>query len=144
MSGDQLPALRDHIDAMFRTETRWTRFWSLIYHGSTFSAALASALAVLVLQLKTLPWAPDTRADVAAVLAMIASFLGAVIASGGFERKWRINRLTKSTLEQLQISLMDPEADPAKIRKELKSMTLRRDTTITAEPGLDKNKANPE
>ena len=99
---------------------------------------------MLVLQLKTLPWAPDTRADVAAVLAMIASFLGAIIASGGFERKWRINRLTKSTLEQLQISLMDPEADPAKIRKELKSMTLRRDTTITAEPGLDKKKANPE
>lgn len=143
MSEDQLSVLQSRINDMLKSETWWTQFWSLVYHGSTFSAALASALAVLVLQLKTLPWTPDTRADIAAILAMIASFLGAITASGGFERKWRINRLTKSTLEQLQIGLMDPEANPAEIRKELQSMTLRRDTTITAvSEGMDKSNSS--
>jgi hypothetical protein len=96
--------------------------WSLLHHGSLFLAAILSAAAALVLQLKSLTWSTNTRADVAAILAASAAVIGVISSAGGFGKKWRTNRLTKSKLEQLSVYLMNPNCDLEMVERELIAM----------------------
>jgi hypothetical protein len=100
----------------------WTRIWSLLHHGSLFLAAVLSAAAALVLQLNSLNWTADTKADVAAILAASAAVMGVISTAGGFGKKWRTNRLTKSKLQQLSVYLMSPSCDLEKVEQELIGM----------------------
>jgi len=110
------------VHAQLKQWVRWTRMWSVAHHGSLFLAALLSAAAALVLQLKSITWSADTKADAAAVLAASAAVLGGISSAGGFARKWRTNRLTRSKLEQLNLYLMDPDCDLKMVERELVEM----------------------
>jgi len=110
------------VATQLRSENRWTKLWSLLHHGFVFGAATLSGGAALVLQLKSIDVQPPVRSDVATVLAAASSLIGIISVSGGFATKWRANRMTKGTLEQVQIDLMDPACDLADIRKRLKEM----------------------
>ena len=123
-----------YVDTELRAETLWTKLWSTVHHGFAFGAAVLSAAAALLLQLKSLDLAEAARADAAAALAAIASLVGVISASGGFAKKWRANRITKGTLEQLQIELMDPTCDLGKIRAALKEMKRVHHLAIVGEP----------
>jgi hypothetical protein len=132
--------LERYVADELKQENLWTKLWSLLHHGFVFSAAVLSALAALTLQLKSIGWEAATRADVAAGLAAIASLVGVISASGGFGDKWRANRLTKGTLEQLQIELMDPACDLSRIRTELKDMKRVHHLAILGEREPQKDK----
>ena len=114
--------LTNYVASELRSETLWTKLWSAVHHGLTFGAAILSASAALLLQLKSLSVTETGRADAAAALAAIASVIGVISASGGFSKKWRANRLTKGTLQQSQIDLMDPNCDLAQVRAAQKEM----------------------
>jgi hypothetical protein len=106
--------------------------WSVMHHGSLFAAAILSAAAALVLQLKSLTWNADLRADVATVLAALAAVIGVISSAGGFATKWRTNRLTRSKLEQLSIHLMDPSCDLGMVKRELIDMLRAHNEGIVA------------
>jgi hypothetical protein len=129
----ELGELRKYVASELRGEIIWTKLWSFGYHGSLFASSILSALAALTLQLKSLHWDTNARADLAACLAALASILGIVSVSGRFAQKWRANRMTKATLEEIVIDLMDPACDPSKIRAELRDMKRIHHTAIVGE-----------
>lgn len=120
MSGNEREEIVRYVIAELRAENMWTKLWSALHHGFTFSAIILSAAAALILQLESVGMEDATRTDVAAVLAAAASLIGIISTSGGFARKWRANRITKGTLEQIQIELLNPECDLDQVRAGLK------------------------
>src|SRR5438874_2028622 len=64
--------------------------------------------------------APDT--EITPTTDAIASVVGVISVSGAFAQKWRTNRLTKGTLERIEIDLMDPNCDSRKLLEELNEM----------------------
>lgn len=127
-----------YIEHKLYWEKIWTKLWSFLHHGVLFGAAALSAAAALVLQLKTIipfPEAGPSRSDVATGLAALASFLGVISVSGAFGEKWRANRATRSTLEELKLELMKTSADPDKIVDQLEAMWRLHNSRIADEPG---------
>jgi hypothetical protein len=81
-------------------ETRFNAaLWSGVYWGSTFAAALFSALAALVLKVETLIRNEAAKKDLAAGFAVLAALLVTVSTSGDFQRKWQANRVAAAELE---------------------------------------------
>lgn len=126
--------LRSYVEQSFSRFSLSTKLWSFAYHGFMFGAATLSALAAFILKLQTEPQeALQARADVAAALAALAALMGIVSASGGFGRKWKANRSTKSKLAQIRIDLLDSSVDQARVRGELKELIRVHDLTILGE-----------
>jgi len=119
---DTRVVLKQYVAAQLRGQILWTKLWSLLHHGFVFGAVILSAAAALVLQLKSILLTTEQRSDIATVLTAIASVVGVISVSGAFAQKWRTNRLTKGTLEQIEIDLMDPNCDYRKLLEELKEM----------------------
>lgn len=117
------------VDKYYRRFDTGCRWWSTAHHGSLFLAALLSVAAALLLKLESLQEL-QTRADIAAILAAVAGLLGTIAATGGFQRKWRANRLSRGRISQLQIDLTDAGADLTAIRAELKSILTAHDNSI--------------
>ncbi|WP_233810278.1 hypothetical protein [Paraburkholderia sp. HP33-1] len=130
---DERKQITNYVARQLSAENRWTKLWSLLYHGFVFGAAILSAAAALILQLKSISIEPTSRTDLATALAAISSLLAVISASGGFAAKWRANRITKGTLEQIQIDLMDPACDLADIREQLKRMKQVHNLAIVGE-----------
>jgi len=105
--------------------------WSFVLNASRFSAAALSAAAAAVLQLKSIPWSEATRADVGAILAAVATLIVVFSAVGGFERKWRANRVMKGSLTELNIQMTDPSCDLGAVRKQLIEISRLRNLEIT-------------
>ncbi len=99
----------------------WTKLFSLVHHTFLFGGAVLSAAAAVVLQLDE-PELFISATNLATVLASAAALTTAIAGSGGFERKWRTNRLIKVRLLQLGVDLMNPEVAGANIRQDLKDI----------------------
>ena len=99
----------------------WTKLFSLVHHTFLFGGAVLSAAAAVVLQLEK-PELFNSATNLATVLASAAALTTAIAGSGGFERKWRTNRLIKVRLLQLGVDLMNPEVAGANIRQDLKDI----------------------
>jgi hypothetical protein len=115
--------------------TKYTRSWSVLHHAAITLTAILGAAAVLVLQLKSINWSANTKADLASVLAAAGATLGAISGSGGLKKKWQTNRLRRSKLEQASLELTDPDCDVNKIREGLVAMIQVHDFNITAAEG---------
>ena len=63
--------------------------WSSAHHLSLFGSIICSILAGVQIQIFKNP-------DIASVLTAMAAVLTGIAASGGFERKWRSKRLSRS------------------------------------------------
>jgi hypothetical protein len=132
---DDRKKLEVYVAGALRAENRWTKLWSLLYHGSAFGAATLSAAAALVLQLQSIEIQKTSRTDLATALAAISSLIAVISASGAFAVKWRANRITKGTLEQIQIDLMASDCNLAEVREKLKKMKQVHDAAIVGEAG---------
>ena len=121
MSNDDLNDLQDRISRDLRSEKLWTKLWSLVHHLFLFGAAIISALAALILQLKTNILGIDYN-TVGTVFAALAALLGTIAGAGGFRRKWQTNRLTRNRLDELMIDLTNPSCNSDKIREKLKEI----------------------
>lgn len=99
-----------------KSEKWWVRYWSATYHGCLFGAIILSASAALTLEI----W-PDASSH-AKALAALGALVGSLAAAGRFQNKWRSNRLTLSRLTQLDLALLNPNADAASTLAELQKI----------------------
>jgi len=91
-----------------------------------------------VLQLKD----PD-YSGFAAVLTTLAAALTAIATAGGFERKWRSNRLSRSDIDCLLIDLEAQGANFDALSVELKKIIARHDMEIVKDSGSPAGPAGP-
>lgn len=126
--------LAKYIDTELAARKTYTRFWSFAHHATLFSATLLSAAAALVLQLKSLALADSARSDYATLFAAAASLVSVISISGAFAAKWRVNRMTRVTLEALRLDMMSSDPDLDQIRSQLKLMWQLHNSAIVDEP----------
>ncbi len=103
--------------------------WSLAHHVSLFGAATMSVAIGFIVQLKT-PLLAGGDETLSTSLAFGAAVLSALAAAGGFERKWRANRLSRGRLDELRIDFMADGADLHRLRERLKSIIRMHDQEV--------------
>jgi len=116
MEAKFLEAMKETIGKDLSDATLWTKLWSGVHHGFLFGGAIFSALAAILLQ------SYPEQTLVPTVLAGCAALATTIAGSGGFERKWKANRLIKVRLSQLNIDLLNPNATPDAISQALKEI----------------------
>ena len=97
--------------------------WSGVHHASLFGSIVCSVLAGAQLQIYGHP-------DFATLLTTIAAVLTGIAASGGFERKWRSNRLSRSKADCLLIDIDFENANLVEIKAQLKLAIEKHDLEI--------------
>ncbi|MGH8381725.1 hypothetical protein [Pseudomonas sp.] len=106
----------------FRHGQAW---WSAAHHVALFGSIVASITAGALIQVR-----PDEYQIAASTLTAIAAALTGMAAAGGFERKWRSNRLSRSRIDGLLLDLEGESSDIAAITRQLKDVILRHDQEI--------------
>ncbi|WP_109477225.1 hypothetical protein [Paraburkholderia sp. C35] len=133
-----LADLRKYVRRNLFMETIWIKLWSFLHHGSLFGGAVLSAAAALVLQVKHITLYNSinetNRSDVATVLASLGSVLGIISVAGAFATKWRANRATRGTLENIKLDLMKTTVDRDAIIDRLKEMWNLHNSRVADEP----------
>jgi len=131
--------------AVFKQEaTKWhdwfqkgQKNWSVAHHVTVFGSIICSISAGAFLQVKSVD-----LVGFAAVLTTIAAALTSLAAAGGFERKWRSNRLSRSRVDGL---LIDIEADAPNIpdlANQLKDIIAKHDQEIVKEETKEPTERN--
>jgi hypothetical protein len=117
--------------------------WSGVYWGFTFTAAVLSALAALVLKLETLVKNEGAKKDLAALLSVTAALLITISTSGDFQRKWQANRIAAAELERTGYEFLEKDgADPRSFLASVGQSLLRRNMAIVG--SLEPRKLAPE
>ncbi|WP_167811286.1 hypothetical protein ACQVRY_13875 [Ralstonia pseudosolanacearum] len=138
-SGERMEVV-NYVKQELRHRKRATTRWSFIHHAILYCTTVLSAAAGLVLQLKFISWDGTVRTDIATILTAISSIAGAISVSGGFANRWRASRFAKTTLEQIEIELMDPSADLSKVREELWEMKRNHNISVSGGDKLARDK----
>ena len=111
----------------FKKGQQW---WSVAHHGALFSSIACSIGAGAVLEL-----GKDHQTGFAMVLTSLAAALTGIAASGGFARKWRSNRLSRSRLDILLIDIQIDSADIGSLTGRLKGILSAHDIEIVGDKG---------
>lgn len=101
------------------------RRWSGVHHSVLFGSIVCSVLAGALIQYDF--------GHVASIFTAVAAVLTGIAASGGFERKWKSNRLSRSKADCLIIDLEDPQHDLNHIRHEFKSAIEKHDLEVVGD-----------
>jgi hypothetical protein len=117
MSDGERGELRQHVEQQLAWCNTGSRAWSFAHHGTLGLAAVLSAGAAVIAKLSSL--SPESRGDWTVILAGAAAMLATIGVSGGFERKWRTNRVNRGRCRRLLIELGASDADLGRIRSEL-------------------------
>lgn len=99
--------------------------WSFVYHITVFGSIICSVAAGALLQVKSVD-----LVGFSSVLTSMAAVLTSLAAAGGFERKWRSNRLSRSRVDCLLIDLEAENPDIPDLAKQLKDIILKHDQEI--------------
>jgi hypothetical protein len=116
--------------------------WSFANHVALFGAAIISVAIGFIVQIKTPILEKLSNDTLSTILAFCAAALSALAATGGFDRKWRANRLSRGRLDELRIDFMDSNADLRIIRDRLKNIIRMHDQEVLggvlqASPGVN-------
>jgi len=108
--------LKTYVAVKVREYTRWTKLWSFVHHTTLFGSAALSASAAIIIKIPPILAGSNIGAEnMAAILAVIAALMGTIGGVGGFQRKWKTNRRTKSSFEQLELDFLSEKIDPESI-----------------------------
>jgi len=118
---DERTALKDDIRSRLRTKLIGRRAWSFALNVTLFGAAIISVAVGFIVQHKA-QILGFSNESLSTTLAFMAAVLSTMAATGRFEQKWRANRLTYESLEELQIDLLNSDADLVKARERLKTI----------------------
>jgi hypothetical protein len=127
---DERTALREEIAHWCRRWRGGQMAWSFAHHISLFGATVVSITTGFILQLDQDLFGHLSNKTVSTLLALGAAVLSGMAAVGGFERKWRANRLSRGRLDELRIDFMDERHDLGNARKRLKAMIRLHDQEI--------------
>ena len=88
--------------------------WSGVYWGFTFTAAIFSALATLILKLESFIRNDSTKKDLAAALSVTAALLITISTGGDFQRKWQANRVAAAEIESTGYKFLEKNGENAR------------------------------
>jgi len=128
MTPQEKETLTIEVERFYKSRRRSTKMWSALYHGSLYVSAISSGAAAVILKLDFLKG--NYQSDLSAILAGAGAIIVALTAAGSFHTKWRVNRKSRSGLEQLRIDLSNPEMDGEQIRTRLKEIVQKHDEGI--------------
>jgi hypothetical protein len=112
---------------------RWSlgqKTWSFANHLALFGATIISVAIGFIVQIKTPLFENLSNESLLTILAFCAAALSALAAAGGFDRKWRANRLSRGRLDELRIDFMDSNVDLRSIRETLKDILRMHDQEV--------------
>lgn len=109
---------------------RGQKLWSLVHHASLFGSIVCSVVAGALVQ---------SQPAVAAWLSSTAAALTSLALAGGFDRKWKSNRLSRSRIDGLLIDLEDENQNLAEISNQFKEIILKHDAEIVGSEHHVKN-----
>lgn len=119
--------------------------WSGVYWGFTFTAAVLSALAALVLKLETLVKNEGAKKDLAALFSIAAALLITISTSGDFQRKWQANRIAAAELEHTGYEFLEKNgADARSYLAAVGQSLLRRHMSIVGNSDARKAAVEPD
>jgi hypothetical protein len=123
---------RAYIAAQIQQAARSHQFgqklWSFASNGSTILVIVLSALAAVLTQITSDLHSIPTR-NIVTLLSLAVTILSTVQSRLGFERKWIANRMTRSSLRQLEIDEKTGASLPDLVAA-LKSILSRHDQAI--------------
>ena len=132
MDNQEKQDIRERVLRELSDATLWTKLWSTVHHTFLFGGVALSAITAIILQLDMSVPETSTK-DLAILVAGAAALTSTIAASGGFERKWRTNRLIKIRLIQLEIDLTYPDVESVNFRQNLKDIVQLRYDGIVGE-----------
>jgi hypothetical protein len=100
--------------------------WSTVHHLALFGSIVCSVIAGAVIQFAA--WE-----NITTLLTSLAAILTGIAASGGFERKWRSNRLSRSAADRLLLDLESDNCELKEIRGKFKQAIKKHDLEIVGE-----------
>ncbi len=112
-NSEQALVARAILDNYLETRANASR-WSGVYWGFTFTAAVLSALAALILKLETIVKNEGAKKDLAALFAVTAALLITISTSGDFQRKWQANRIAAAELERTGYEFLEKDGVDAR------------------------------
>lgn len=121
--------------AVFKGEaTKWhdwfysaQKSWSIAHHITVFGSIICSVGAGALLQIKSVD------VGYATILTTVAAALSSIAAAGGFERKWRNNRLSRSRVDGLLIDIEGEAPNIQDLANQLKDIIAKHDQEIVEE-----------
>ncbi|HXQ37768.1 MAG TPA: hypothetical protein VN843_27410 [Anaerolineales bacterium] len=108
---------------------KWATRWSVLHQLSLYIPAVAGTITVLILKLDFVKEV-QFKIDLSAILAGLVTVVTIIAAQGGFEKKLRVNRADRSSLDQLKIDLSDPNIKIDDLRTRLKEILRKHDEGI--------------
>jgi hypothetical protein len=125
--------IRNEKDELKKKITLWRdkrgaaqKRWSFVHHFALFGSIFCSVFAGAQIQF-------FDNSDWATLLTSVAAVLTGVAASGGFERKWISNRLSRSKADRLLIDMIDQKFNEKEIREKFKVVIELHDLEIVGE-----------
>jgi hypothetical protein len=98
------------------------RNWSVAHHFSVFGSIVCSIVAGALIQAEMkIP---------ASTLTATAAALTAIAAAGGFSRKWRSNRMSRSRVDGILLDLEADNSDVVDLSGQLKAVILQHDQEV--------------
>ncbi|MDQ3820029.1 MAG: hypothetical protein M3247_03930 [Thermoproteota archaeon] len=128
--------LNERIDKYYEWYGAASRKWGIIYHWSLYFSAALSAYAALSLKLDFLK-STSYQNDFPALLAGTAAVLTTIVASGGLDRRYRIFRASRGSVEKLRVEILKPDADLNAINSKLQEIIQKNTEAITGEKNKD-------
>jgi hypothetical protein len=126
MEKEEKERVKESIKGWQKARNKAQKRWNGVHHLSLFGSIVCSIIAVAQIQIFNHP-------DFASVLTAIAAALTGIASSGGFERKWRSNRLSRSKADCLLIDIDCEDANLKEIRKQYKSAIEKHDLDIVGD-----------
>ena len=108
---EQKKILTEQINRWRKERYRAQRRWSAVHHSALFGSIIVSISAGALIQFE--------ETQLATIFTAIAAVLTGIASSGGFERKWKSNRLSRSRADRLLLELDSEKANIDMIRKKL-------------------------
>jgi hypothetical protein len=121
--------LENEIERKRNSYNRQSVIWGILYHTSMYISAILSLAAALALKLDSLQDWPFQK-DFSAIAAGFAGIIIILTVAGGFHRKWRVSRASRSNIEQLAIDFSRHDANIYDISNRLKEILSKHEERI--------------
>ncbi|WP_143330364.1 hypothetical protein [Chromobacterium haemolyticum] len=108
------------------------RLWSFAHHTAIFGSILCSVVVGGLLQVQ----GHDLK-GYSTVLTSIAAALSSLAAAGGFERKWKSNRLSRSRVDGLLIDIEAGSYSMSELACQLKEIISKHDLDVTKRDSME-------
>ena len=117
--------LTEKIDTWRKKRNLAQTSWSFVHHFALFGSIISSVVAGALIQYELTTWAT--------VSTTIAAALTGIASSGGFERKWKSNRLSRSRADCLLLELDNEENDINGIRVKFEKTIEKHDLEVVGD-----------